>query len=57
MEKKLFYTAYDIIEIYGVKKSSAYRIIQELNEELTEQGFYTLRGVVNAEYFRERVYI
>ncbi len=57
MEKKLFYNVFDIIELYGVKKSSAYRLIQELNEELSNQGFYTQRGVVNAEYFRKRVYI
>lgn len=56
MEKKLFYNVNDIIELYGVKKSSAYRIIQEINEELSKQGFYTQRGVVNAEYFRKRVY-
>jgi hypothetical protein len=56
MEKKLFYNVFDIIELYGVKKSSAYRLIQELNEELSNQGFYTQRGVVNAEYFRKRVY-
>lgn len=57
MEKKLFYNVNDIIELYGVKKSSAYRLIQELNEELSNQGFYTQRGVVNAEYFRKRVHI
>ncbi len=56
MEKKLFYNVRDIIEIYGVKQSSAYRLIQELNEELSKQGYYTQRGVVNAEYFRKRVY-
>ncbi len=56
MEKKLFYNVNDIIEIYGVKKSSAYRLIQEINEELSKQGFYTQRGVVNVEYFRKRVY-
>lgn len=57
MEKKFFYNVFDIIELYGVKKSSAYRLIQELNEELSKQGFYTQRGVVNAAYFRKRVYI
>ena len=57
MEKKLFYNVFDITELYGVKKSSAYRRIQELNEELSSQCFYTQRGVINAEYFRKRVYI
>ncbi|MBQ8502734.1 MAG: transcriptional regulator [Clostridia bacterium] len=56
MEKKLFYNVRDIIEIYGVKQSSAYRLIQVFNEELSKQAFYTQRGVVNAEHFRKRVY-
>ena len=56
MEKKLFYNVNDIIELYVVKKSSAYRLIQEINEELSKQGYYTQRGVVNAEYIRKRVY-
>lgn len=57
MEEKFFYNAQDIMEIFGIKKSSAYRIIKELNTELAEAGYYVHRGTVNAKYFRERVYI
>ncbi|MDD6012782.1 MAG: transcriptional regulator [Oscillospiraceae bacterium] len=57
MENKLFYNVEDIMKIFGVEKSSAYRLIKKLNEELAEKGYYTLSGVVNAKYFRERAYI
>lgn len=30
---------------------------EKLNAELTEKGYYVHNGVVNAKYFRERVYI
>lgn len=56
MKYKLFYSAEDIMEIMGIKKSSAYRIINELNKELNDKGFLTQGGVVRADYFRERAY-
>ncbi len=57
MKETLFYTAEDIMKIVGIKKSSAYRLINELNTELESKGTKTQRGVVKADYFRERVYI
>ena len=57
MKTKLFYDAQDIMEIMGIKKSSAYRLIKELNKELNDMGILTQGGVVRADYFRERVYM
>lgn len=57
MTTKLFYDAEDIMEIMRIKKSSAYRLIKELNEELNDMGILTQGGVVRADYFRERVYM
>ena len=57
MEEKLFYNVNDIMEIFGIQKTCAYKLIKELNAELTEKGYYVHNGVVNAKYFRERVYI
>lgn len=56
MKTKLFYDAQDIMEIMGIKKSSAYRLINELNKELNDKGILTQGGVVRADYFKERVY-
>ena len=41
MKTKLFYDAQDIMEIMGIKKSSAYRLINELNKELNDKGILT----------------
>ncbi len=56
MKTKLFYDAQDIMEIMGIKKSSAYRLINELNKELNDKGILTQGGVIRADYFKERVY-
>lgn len=57
MEEKLFYNVNDIMKIFGIQKTCAYKLMKELNAELAEKGYYIHNGVVNAKYFRERVYI
>jgi len=49
MQNKLFLKAADICELLEVKQTSAYEIIGNLNKELEEQGYLTLRGKV--EYY------
>ena len=43
MQNKLFLKAADICELLEVKQTSAYEIIGNLNKELEEQGYLTLR--------------
>lgn len=57
MENKLFYTIEDVMKIYNIKKSSAYKMVSDLNKELEATGVLTQSGVVRADYFRERAYI
>ena len=38
----------DIMEILGISKSAAYKLMRELNDEI--------RGRVNRKYFEERFY-
>ena len=52
----LFMTALEVSEILGVSKPYAYRIISQLNEELSKKGYLTLRGKINRKYFYERIY-
>lgn len=54
---KQFYNADDVMELCRVKRSKAYEIIKELNNELKEKGIYTNRGLINAKYLHERLYI
>ena len=54
MENKTFMNADDIAEEMGISKSSAYKILRRLNAELREQGYYTVAGRVNTNYFRKK---
>lgn len=55
-EKKRFYTADDIAEILIVSKSTAYREIKKLNEELKKNGYITISGKVPKRFFEEKFY-
>lgn len=49
-----FMRAEEVAKELGVSKSYAYKIVQKLNNELKEQGFLTISGRVNKQYFLER---
>lgn len=50
-----FMKVQDVADELGISKSYAYKIVQQLNEELKTQGFITISGRVNKQYFLERV--
>lgn len=50
-----FMKVQDVADELGVSKSYAYKIVQKLNDELKTQGFITISGRVNKQYFLERV--
>lgn len=50
-----FMKVQDVADELGISKSYAYKIVQQLNEELKVQGFITISGRVNKQYFLERV--
>ena len=54
MANTAFMKAQDVADKLGVSKSYAYKIVQKLNAELKEQGFLTISGRVNKQYFLER---
>ena len=55
MDRTNFVTVEEVMNVLGVCQSKAYRIIQNLNKELEEKGFITVRGKVSRRYFEERV--
>lgn len=55
MEDK-FMKAEEVAKVLGVSVSFAYKIVRQLNGELKKQGFITIAGRVNREYFNERLY-
>ncbi len=54
---KRFLTASDVAEILCVSRSTAYRIVKKLNEELEKSGKLTVAGRVSARYFFEKTYL
>lgn len=50
-----FMKVQDVADELGISKSYAYKIVQQLNDELKAQGFITISGRVNKQYFLERV--
>ena len=55
MMEQSFMRVDDVAKELGVSKSYAYKIVQQLNEELKAQGFITISGRENKQYFLERV--
>ena len=51
-----FISADEMKEIFGISKSKAYSLVQELNAELKEKGYLTIPGRVSRKYFEERFY-
>lgn len=54
MEETILMKADDVGKALQISKQQAYRIIRRLNEELEAQGYMTIQGRVNREYFLKR---
>lgn len=52
----LYYTAKEVMELLGVSRAKAYRIVKELNEELAAQGYIVTAGKVPKKYLAEKCY-
>ena len=46
----------EVAEELGISVSHAYKIIRELNQELKAEGYITVSGRINRQYFNERLY-
>lgn len=55
-DRSLFVTAHEIGEVMGISSAYAYRIIRQLNDELSNQGYLTIQGKTSKKYFYERIY-
>ena len=52
---EIFIKATEVAEIMDVSRAYAYRIINRLNGELEKEGYLTLSGKTNRQYFYERI--
>ncbi|SEA20122.1 hypothetical protein SAMN02745687_02125 [Lachnospiraceae bacterium NK3A20] len=49
-------TMEEVREELGVSTAKAYQIIRQLNHEMEQKGFHTVRGKVSRKYFEESFY-
>lgn len=54
---KRFLVVEDVAGILGISKSKAYKVIKELNEELSKNGKIVIAGKISRKYFEEKVYM
>lgn len=52
-----FLTVKDVISELGISRSSAYKVIRNLNKELQEKGYLVVSGRVPRRYFLARYYL
>ena len=51
--QKIFMTAKEVQDFLEVSRTTAYQLINEMNQELTKLGYRVQRGKVNRQYFME----
>ena len=56
-QEKRFLSVSDVAAILNVSRSTAYRIIRHLNQDLNKAGKITVAGRISARYFYENVYL
>lgn len=56
MQGCLYYTANEIMEMLGVSRTNAYKIMRKLNDELASKGFIVIAGKVPKKFFAEHYY-
>ena len=52
----LFIGASEVGKLLGVCRSKAYKVIQQLNEDLKAQGYIIIQGKTHRTYFFEKIY-
>lgn len=54
--EKIYLDADEIVELLGVSKGFAYKIIRELNKELRSRNYIVIAGRVPKKFFQEKYY-
>ena len=56
IDEQVFLFTDDCADILGISESYAYVVIRELNKELADAGYLTLRGKVDCSYLYKRFF-
>ncbi len=57
MKSSNFIHASEVAVDLGISVAHAYKIVRELNKDLSEQGYLTISGKVSRDYFNEKLYV
>ena len=57
MNNKVYYTAMEVAKMLGVSRAKGYKIVRELNEELTKKGYIVIAGKIPKKFLEEKYYI
>ena len=52
----VYYTAQEVMDILGVSRAKAYKVVKELNEELAAKGYIVTAGKIPKKFLSERLY-
>ena len=56
MRMEYMMTVEDVMNELGVKRSKAYSILKQLNEELEKDGYVAIRGKIPRPYWETKFY-
>ena len=56
MDKNYMVTAQDVVDMLGVSKGHAYKIIRQLNKELEDSGYIVVSGKIPKAYWDKKFY-
>ena len=51
---KIFMNAKEVQDFLEVSRTTAYQVINEMNQELVELGYRVQRGKINRQYFLDK---
>ena len=54
--KEIFINAAEMSEMLGISEGHAYKLIRQMNKELSDKGFLVIAGKVPRDYFAKRWY-
>lgn len=55
-ENKIYFNAAELSVMLGVSSGHAYKLIRQLNQELSKDGYLVISGKVPVRYFEIRWY-
>lgn len=54
MFENYYLTVDEVAQALKISKSFAYKVIRNMNAELKKQGFFTMSGRINKQFFLEK---